>query len=85
MPDHHWLDELIERIARLRPQAGELGDEFRTTLRQLLQSSLGKLNVLTRDEFDAQLRALERAEQRIAALEQELSRLESLVREQDRP
>lgn len=81
MQDKKWIDELTDRIAALLPQAGELGEEIRTGLRQLLQSSLAGLNVLTREEFDAQERALRRAEERIAALEEELKRLEEKVRQ----
>ncbi|MEX2130055.1 MAG: accessory factor UbiK family protein [Pseudohongiellaceae bacterium] len=82
MPDKKWFDELTDRITRLLPEAGALGDELRTSLRQLLQTSLASLNVLTREEFDAQAQALRRAEQRIAELEIELTRLEALIESQ---
>lgn len=76
MNDRVWLDDLTDRISRVLPKAGELGNDLRTTLRQVLQSSLEQLDVMTREEFESQVRALERAEQRIAQLESQLTALE---------
>ena len=76
MIDRVWLDDLTDRISRVLPKAGELGSDLRTTLRQVLQSSLERLDILTREEFEGQLRALERAEQRITELEARVRELE---------
>ena len=76
MLDKRFLDDLNNKIAQLLPRAGELGEDVRTALKQLLQKSFSELNILTQDEFDSRLRALERAEQRIAELEQGMQELE---------
>ena len=76
MLDKQFLDDLNNKIAQLLPRAGELGEDVRTALKQLLQKSFSELNILTQDEFDSRLRALERAEQRIAELEQGMQELE---------
>lgn len=41
-----------------------------------LQAALARLNLVTREEFDAQTAVLQRTRQKLEALEQELTRLE---------
>jgi BMFP domain-containing protein YqiC len=48
----------------------------------MLQKAFASLDLLTREEFAAQSAALARAEERLAHLEQEMTRLEALVKEQ---
>lgn len=81
MLDKQFLDNLTQRITRLLPRAGELGEDVRQSIKQLLQRSLGELNILTQAEFDDRVRSLERAEQRIRELESQLAGLESRLRE----
>lgn len=81
MKDISWLDELAERISQGLARGGEVTAELRTTVKQLLRSGMSNLNILTREEFDAQVRALQRAEQRIAELEEELQALETRLGE----
>ena len=82
MKDKSWLDELADRIAQGLPRSAEMTAELRTTVKQMLHSGMSNLNLLTREEFDAQVRALQRAEQRIAELEEELQALEAKLAEQ---
>jgi len=76
MTDRQFLDSLSTRISQLFPRAGELGEEGREAVHQLLQKSLSELNILTQEEFDARNRALQRAEQRVDELEQQVLELE---------
>ena len=71
------LDELSARIAGLMPAANELRRETRTKVEQTLKNGLKELDVLTREEFDAQARALDRAQQRVTELEALITDLES--------
>jgi BMFP domain-containing protein YqiC len=74
------FNELLERLQAFAPDLRrwqELGDEARQQLRGGLEAALREAGVLTRDEFEAQRQALERAEQRITALEQALRDLEA--------
>ena len=50
----------------------------------VLQKGFASLDLLTREEFDAQAAALARAEERLAHLEQEMARLEALVEKSGR-
>ena len=71
------LDDLSARLAGLMPAANELRQETRTKVEQTLKNGLKELDVLTREEFDAQARALDRAQQRVTELETLIADLES--------
>jgi BMFP domain-containing protein YqiC len=71
------LDDIAEQISRRLPQLNALGQDVSDNVKGLVQQSLGKLDLVTREEFDVHLRALQRAEDRIAELEATVSELES--------
>lgn len=77
MVDNQLLKELSERLAKIVPLAEDLRDDARTRMEQVLKKSLQDLDVLTREDFEVQSRALERAELRIAELEKTLSAMEA--------
>lgn len=74
-------DESIENLARklvdsvpegLRSVREDLENNFRSVLR----TSLGKLDLVTREEFDVQEAVLLRTREKLEALEQKLEQLE---------
>lgn len=71
------IDELSEQLGRLLPQAQAMSEDAREAARQALRQTLSRMDLVTRDEFDAQQRALLRAEQRIDELEAMITALES--------
>ena len=75
--DKRLLDELSAHLAGLIPAANELRHETRSKVEQTLKHGLKGLDILTRDEFDAQARALDRAQQRVTELEKLIADLES--------
>ncbi|NQV70734.1 MAG: accessory factor UbiK family protein [Pseudohongiella sp.] len=75
MLDKSFLDELSKRLSSLLPMAEEVREELRTKIEQQLKKSFATLNLLGREEFDAQRNALKRAEQRIQELEATLAEL----------
>ena len=75
--DKRLLDELSARLADLMPTANKLRQETRAKVEQTLKHGLKELDVLTREEFDAQARALCRAQQRVTELEKLIADLES--------
>ena len=75
--DKRMLDELSAKLAGLMPAANELRQETRAKIEQALKQGLKELNVLTREEFDAQARALDRAQQRVTELETLIADFES--------
>lgn len=79
MIDKQFFEDLSQQIAKLLPQANAVGDDVKKTVSSVMQKGFERLDLLTREEFDSQQMALTRAEERIAHLEAEMSRLEKLV------
>lgn len=82
MINKQFLEDLTQQLTRLLPQAEAAGEEARKAMAAVLQKAFASLDLLTRDEFEAQSAALARAEERLAQLEQEVARLEALMKEQ---
>ena len=70
-----FVEDLSARLSAMIPLAEEVREGLRTKIEQLLKSSFAGLDLLSREEFDAQRIALERAEKRIRELEESLSEL----------
>lgn len=70
-----FLEDLSSRLSSLVPLAGDAQAELRTKIEQLLKSSFANMDLLTREEFDAQRSALERAEKRVNELEVSIAEL----------
>lgn len=77
MMDNFRIDEIARRLLDSVPPAlRTIGQDLETNFRAVLRSSLGKLDLVTRDEFDTQTRVLERTRARLAELEARLQALE---------
>jgi hypothetical protein len=77
MLDSKFLDDLAHRLSAALPQGlqqaqADLEKNFRATL----QSALGRLDLVTREEFDVQTRVLARTRARLEALEAQVSAME---------
>jgi len=71
------VNEIAKRLwaslpAAVRGAQVDLENNFRVVLR----STLGKMDLVTRDEFDVQTKVLERTRARLAVLEARLAQLE---------
>ncbi|MNC64235.1 Membrane fusogenic activity [compost metagenome] len=53
-----------------------MGEEVEKKTRQVLQAQLGKLDLVSREEFDVQTKVLLRTREKLAALEAKLAQLE---------
>ena len=71
------INEIAQRLLASLPAAvrGAQAD-LEKNFRVVLHSSLGKMDLVTRDEFDAQTKVLERTRARLTALEARLAELE---------
>lgn len=77
MMDNFRIDEIARRLLESVPPAlRTVQKDLETNFRAVLRSSLGKLDLVTRDEFDTQTRVLERTRARLAELEARLQALE---------
>lgn len=81
MIDKRFFEEISQQISKLLPQAEAAGDDMKRSVASALQKGFARMDLLTREEFEAQLAALSRAEQKIEALETQLVQLESRVQE----
>ncbi len=81
MRDKNFLDELASRLSSMLPFARELSSELRTKMEQQLGKALAELDLLTRSEFDAQSKALRRAERRIDELAATILELEKRLQQ----
>ena len=59
MFNNKFLEDLSARLSALIPLAEEVREESRTKIEQLLKSSFAGLDLLSREEFDAQRQALQ--------------------------
>ena len=75
MFNNKFIEGLSARLSAAVPLAAEVREELRTKIERLLKSSFAGLDLLSREEFDTQRAALERAEKRIKGLEKSLSEL----------
>jgi BMFP domain-containing protein YqiC len=72
------IDEIARRLLESVPPAfRSMQQDLESNFRSVLRSSLGKLDVVTREEFDTQMKVLERTRAKLEALEQKVATLEA--------
>jgi ubiquinone biosynthesis accessory factor UbiK len=75
--DTFRIDEVARRLLdNLPPAFRATQRDLESNFRAILRSSLSKLDLVTRDEFDTQARVLERTRARLEALEARVRELE---------
>lgn len=77
MVNKDFLETLSNQLANLMPMAEEIRRDMRTKIEHQLRTSFERFDLLSRSEFAAQSNALQRAQDRIAELEQMLTDLEA--------
>jgi ubiquinone biosynthesis accessory factor UbiK len=77
MMDSLRIDEIARQLLeRVPPALRTLQSDLEANFRAVLRERLSKLDLVSRDEFDAQTRVLERTRARLEALEARLATLE---------
>lgn len=77
MIDPKKLEEIAKHVHNaLPPGIRSMGEEAEKKVRQVLQAQLGKLDLVSREEFDVQTKVLLRTREKLAALESKLAELE---------
>ncbi len=72
------IDKLAKTLAETLPQGfRSVRDDLEKNFRSVLQSGLGKLDLVTREEFEVQEAVLARSRERLDALEVRLKKMES--------
>jgi BMFP domain-containing protein YqiC len=80
MFETNQINDLVQRLSGavpedLRAMKGDLEHNFKA----ILQASLGRMNLVTREEFDVQRNVLLRAREQLEILEARVKELETLV------
>ena len=71
------IDSLARRLAASLPQSlRAMRDDVEANFRSVLKSSLARMDLVTREEFEVQQLVLERTREKLAALESRLAGLE---------
>ena len=70
------LEQLTKRISSLIPgDIKHMQDDLEGNIRSLLQSTLTKMNLVSREEFDVQSAVLQRTREKLEALEKQIEQL----------
>ena len=78
MIDLSQLDDLARRLSSLVPQGlRDSREELQQNFKSVLQAGLGKLDLVTREEFDVQRAVLLRTREKLEALERQVAELEN--------
>lgn len=80
-------DELLNLFLQqlnsvITPGAEMLGTELQQKIRAAAQATFDKLDLVTRDEFDAQRAVLTRSREKLEQLEKQLAELEARIADQ---
>ena len=59
-------------------------EDMQKSLNTIVQSAFARLDLVTREQFDAQLEALERTREQLRRIEEELARLQTQLAEMER-
>ena len=82
--DPKLLDDLARKLAdAVPPGLKDLKADLERNFRAMLQTALGKLDLVTREEFDVQAGVLSRTRQKLEELSQRLAELEASLAAQE--
>lgn len=82
MMDNLGIEDIARALfERLPETARTMRRDIESNFRAVLQSSLGRLDLTTRDEFDVQTKVLERTRARLEQLELRVAALEKRLKE----
>jgi len=79
MIDATVFDDIARSLGRLLPPGvSDVKADFERNAKAALQSALGNLDLVTREEFDVQTQVLQKTRQRLTELESRLAALEEV-------
>lgn len=81
MLDAKIIDELASKLNdAIPPGAKAFQEDMHAQFKQILQSMIAKMDLVTREEFDVQAKVLARTRQKIEDLEKAVAALEDKLR-----
>ena len=75
------IDELREQLNRMFAES-QLAPDMQRRFKSRMESWLNQLNIVSREEFDAQTRVLQAAQQQLVRLEQQIDDLKEALEKQ---
>ncbi|ATN86727.1 accessory factor UbiK family protein [Coxiella burnetii] len=79
MFDPRHINDIVNRLlGSIPPGVKNLPKDLEKNFKSVLQQSFSKMDLVTREEFDAQVKVLERTRAKLEVLEKKLSELENL-------
>jgi len=76
MISSQFIELLSQRFAQLLPKGEAISSELRASMKQVVESTMTELGLLSQEEFDSQAAALRTSELRVQELEELLITLE---------
>lgn len=71
------IDDIASRLSESLPSGlGDLKAEMEKNFHEILQTTLGKLDIVTREEFEVQKGVLAKTRAKLEALEQQVAEIE---------
>lgn len=75
--DPKFFDDIVKRLSEtIPPGFKELQKDLEQNFRSILQSAFAKLDLVTREEFDTQVKVLAKTRAKLEALEKQLDAIE---------
>lgn len=68
--------QLVSDIYQHLPKSSDYSPEIRSQIKAQIESTLEKINMVSRSEFDAQTTVLKRTQEKLDALNQQINELE---------
>ena len=82
MFDPKKLEQVVKQIQESMPKpVKDLGNDVEQKVREVIQSQLAKMDVVSREEFDVQTQVLLRTRQKLSEMEQKLAEFEQKLNE----
>ena len=79
--DPKAIDELARKLAAAVPEGvRQISRDLENNFKMVLQNALGKLDLVTREEFEVQQQVLSRTREKLEALAQRLVELEQQLK-----
>lgn len=78
MLNTHYFDDLARKLLSALPSSFQtLQQECRQQFKDILQTAFNELNLVTREEFDVQVKVLARTREKLEALQAQVDALAS--------
>ncbi len=80
MFDSKSIDDIANRLANvIPPSLNHLKEDMEKNFHAILQSALGRLDLVTREEFEVQKAVLAKTRQKLEAMEERIAEIEQSV------